>query len=81
MDVLYRCCAGLDVHKKTVVACVLITSPDGQVHKQVRTVATTTAGLLALYSFQVRMICYCTMQHAGKPTCLYERIILFLKEY
>jgi transposase len=26
----------------------LITSPDGQVHKQVRTVATTTAGLLAL---------------------------------
>ena len=22
MDVLHRCCAGLDVHKRTVVACV-----------------------------------------------------------
>jgi Transposase len=48
MQVLYERCCGLDVHKKTVVACVLITSPDGQVHKQVRTIATTTAGLLAL---------------------------------
>jgi hypothetical protein len=48
MQVLYERCCGLDVHKKTVVACVLITSPNGQVQKQVRTVATTTAGLLAL---------------------------------
>jgi transposase len=48
MQVLYERCCGLDVHKKTVVACVLITSADGQVHKQARTVATTTAGLLAL---------------------------------
>ena len=48
MQVLYERCCGLDVHKKTVVACILITSPTGQVHKQVRTVATTTAGLLAL---------------------------------
>src|SRR6266480_4685324 len=48
MQVLYERCCGLDVHKKMVVACVLITSADGQVHKQVRTVATTTAGLLAL---------------------------------
>jgi transposase len=36
MQVLYERCCGVDVHKKTVVACVLITSPDGQVHKQVR---------------------------------------------
>ena len=48
MQVLYECCCGLDVHKKTVVACVLITSPNGQVHKQVRTFATTTTRLLAL---------------------------------
>jgi len=38
MQVLYDRSCGLDVHKKTVVACVLITSADGQVHKQVRTV-------------------------------------------
>jgi len=48
MQVLYERCCGLDVHKKTVVACVVITALDGQVHKQVRTFATTTASLLAL---------------------------------
>lgn len=57
MQVLYERCCGLDVHKKTVVACVMITSLDGQVHQQVRTFGTTTADLLALAdwlaSFQV----------------------------
>jgi transposase len=48
MQVIYERSCGLDVHKKTVVACVVITSPDGQVQKQVRTFATTTASLLAL---------------------------------
>ena len=48
MQVLYARCAGLDVHKKTIVACVMITLLTGQVHKEVRTFATTTAGLLAL---------------------------------
>src|SRR2546421_3808586 len=48
MQVLYQRCAGLDVHKKTIVACVLITLLNGKVHKEVRTFATTTAGLLAL---------------------------------
>ena len=28
MHIMYERCAGLDVHKKTVVACVL--TPDGQ---------------------------------------------------
>jgi transposase len=57
MQVIYERSCGLDVHKKTVVACVVITLPDGQVQKQVRTFATTTASLLALAdwlaSFQV----------------------------
>src|SRR5690348_12321170 len=45
--VLYACCAGLDVHKKTVVACMIRTLANGQVHKEVRTFGTTTAQLLA----------------------------------
>jgi transposase len=48
MQVVYARCCGLDVHKRTVVACVLITRPDGTVHRQVRTFATMTADLLAL---------------------------------
>ena len=42
-----RCC-GLDVHKETVVACVRLTGPQGQVGQEVRTFGTTTRGLLEL---------------------------------
>ena len=48
LQVLYARCAGLDVHKKTVVACVLLTAATGRLSKEVRTFATTTVGLLAL---------------------------------
>jgi transposase len=47
MDVLHERCAGLDVHKDTVVACVRILV-DGKVEREVRTFATTTRGLLEL---------------------------------
>jgi transposase len=47
MDVLYERCAGLDVHKKTVVACIRRLH-DGQVERKVRTFETTTRELLAL---------------------------------
>jgi transposase len=48
MDIIHACCAGLDVHKKTVVACVRRAGPDGTVGREVRTFGTTTAELLAL---------------------------------
>jgi transposase len=48
MDVIYTHCCGLDVHKKTVVAC-LITSAEGlEPVKEIRTFRTMTADLLAL---------------------------------
>jgi transposase len=47
MEVLYPRCAGLDVHKDTVVACVRSAS-DGTTRTEVRTFDTTTPGLLAL---------------------------------
>lgn len=47
MEVLYCCCAGLDVHQKTVVACVRrATASPAQT--ETRTFATSTRGLLAL---------------------------------
>ena len=46
-DVIYPRCAGLDVHKQTVVACARLSS-DGAPRQEVRTFATTTSGLLAL---------------------------------
>jgi transposase len=48
MDVLFTHCAGLDVHKKTVVACVIIPAPTHGWHKETRTFNTMTADLLAL---------------------------------
>src|SRR5258707_6648882 len=48
MQVVYERCCGLDVHKRTVVACVLVTHPDGTVQREVRTFGTMTADLLAL---------------------------------
>ena len=48
MQVMYARCAGLDVHKKTVVACVLVTVGQ-EVRKETRTFGTTTPDLLALF--------------------------------
>ena len=48
MEVLYRCCAGLDVHKATVVACLLRTAEGGRSSKELRTFGTMTDDLLAL---------------------------------
>ena len=48
MDTMYRCCAGLDVHKETVAACVRRVDSAGRVRKEVRTFGTTTSELLKL---------------------------------
>jgi transposase len=47
MDVLHPRCAGLDVHKDSVVAAVRLSEPGG-VRCEVRRFDTTTPGLLAL---------------------------------
>jgi len=48
MRVLYERCAGIDVHKRTVVVTVVLRGMDGRTQKQTRTFGTMTADLLAL---------------------------------
>lgn len=48
LQVIHERCAGLDVHKKTVVACMLVTKQDGQVAQEVRSFGTTTGEILAM---------------------------------
>jgi transposase len=48
MQVIHQRCCGLDIHKKTIVACVLITAQEGTVQKQTRSFSTMTTGLLTL---------------------------------
>jgi transposase len=50
MDVIVKRCAGLDVHKRTVVACIRIVS-SGEVVREVRTFGTTTKELLDLFDW------------------------------
>ena len=52
MEVLHARCAGLDVHKDTIVACVRLAAGD-EVQQEVRSFSTTTQGLLALADWLV----------------------------
>jgi transposase len=53
MQIMHERCAGLDVHKKTVVACVV--TPGGQ---EIRTFSTMTVDLLGLSDWL--LVCGCT---------------------
>jgi transposase len=48
MQVVYARCAGLDVHKKTVSACVSVYEPEAAKRQQTRVFGTFTCDLLAL---------------------------------
>jgi transposase len=48
MNVLHPLCAGIDVHKDTVVVCVRRMAEGGRATEAVQTFPTTTTGLLAL---------------------------------
>jgi transposase len=48
MDVMYPRCGGLDVHKKTVAACLIMSTEGPEPVKEIRTFRTMTADLLAL---------------------------------
>lgn len=61
MQVVYERCCGLDVHKKTVVACVL--TPEG---KEVKTFNTMTQDLLALADWLVaHQVSHVAMESSG----------------
>jgi len=66
MEVVYTHCAGLDVHKKTVVACVLISEPQG-VRQETRTFGTMTPELLGLSDWlQAQSVTHVAMESTGE---------------
>ena len=56
MEVVCQRCAGLDVHKAIIVACVRRVE-DNKIKREVRTFDTTTAGLLALLAWLTESGC------------------------
>jgi len=66
MDLIHDCCVGLDVHKKTVVACVRRVGPDGAVEREVVSFGTMTAELLALADWlEARGVRHVAMESTG----------------
>jgi transposase len=45
MEVVYPRAAGLDIHKKLIVACRIVPGADGQAQKDVRSFGTTTSAI------------------------------------
>jgi len=48
MEIVHTHCAGLDVHKKTVVAAIIVPGPKRNGYQETRTFGTMTVDLLAL---------------------------------
>lgn len=61
METLFARVAGLDLHQKTVVACVRITGLQGRPVEEIRTFGTMTADLLALSDWLVE----CRVSHVA----------------
>ncbi len=66
MQVIYEHCAGLDVHKKSVVACVWNSPLTGQTARETRSFGTMTADLLALSDWlQSHAVTHVAMESTG----------------
>jgi transposase len=84
MDVIHECCAGLDVHKKTVAACVRHIGKGGKVSGVVREFNTMTKGILELGDWlEEQGVTHVAMESTGvywKPiwNLLEERFSLLL---
>jgi transposase len=85
MDVLYERCCGLDIHKRTVVACLVEPGPRGErPRKEVRTFETMTHELLLLADWlEAHGVTHVAMESTGvywKPVhnLLEERFELLL---
>src|SRR3712207_2041561 len=67
MQVLHSRCAGIDVHKKTVVVSCRITAADGTGTFQTRTFSSMTADLLALSDWLTTLeITHVAMESTGE---------------
>lgn len=67
MEVIYERCAGLDVHKKTVVACRVYSKEHGRTVQETKTFETTTAKLLGLLDWLNEWECtHVAMESTGE---------------
>lgn len=66
MRILYDCCAGLDVHKKSVVACAFWVDDAGECREEIKTFGTMTRDLLRLSEWlSARQVSHVAMESTG----------------
>ena len=67
MDILFTHCAGLDIHKKTVVACLLTQDAQGKTGRETRTFSTMTVDILELLDWLTAQGCtHVAMESTGE---------------
>jgi transposase len=78
VEVVYERCCGLDVHKQTVVACLLVPGTGKQPRKEIRTFGTMTDELLQLGDWLAAAGCtHVAMESTGiywKPIVRHEAL-------
>jgi transposase len=78
MEIVHKACAGLDVHKKTVVAAIIVPGEQSGLRKEVRTFGTMTSDLLALSDWLMD----CEVSHvAMESTGEYWKPVLNILEH
>lgn len=66
MKIVHKCCAGLAVHKKTVVACRIIHNEQGEEEKEIKTFGTFTSELLQMLDWlQIADVRHVAMESTG----------------
>jgi transposase len=67
MQVVHARCAGLDVHKKSVVVCVRLVAADGSISTHVRSFGATTTALLDLVAWLLSLhVTHVAMESTGE---------------
>ena len=67
MDVVHSHCAGLDVHKKTVVASIIVPKEGGGLYRETRTFETMTGELLKLSDWLLeKRVTHAAMESTGE---------------
>src|SRR6266542_3753784 len=66
VEVVYERCCGLDIHKQTVVACLIVPGSGSTPHKEIRTFGTLTDELLELGDWLAAAACtHVAMESTG----------------
>ena len=76
MQVVYARCAGLDVHKKTVSACVSVCESGASKRQQTRTFGTFTSALLELADWlQEQGVTQVAMEATGDVLRVHQHLL------